>query len=63
MPLYVYPNIYASGSVPVGWIPTKDGTIKYPVRNAAVRQASSRVVARQMAEGYQEREDRRSPLF
>lgn len=37
MPLHLYPNVYASGSVPAGWFPTKDGTIKYPVRNQAVR--------------------------
>jgi hypothetical protein len=37
MPLHVYPDVYASGSVPHGWMPTKGGTIKYPVRNAAVR--------------------------
>ena len=33
MPLNVYPNVYASGSVPAGWTPTQGGTIKYPVRN------------------------------
>lgn len=33
MPLNLYPNIYASGSVPAGWTPTQRGTIKYPVRN------------------------------
>jgi hypothetical protein len=37
MALHLYPNVYASGSVPVGWIPTKGGTIKYPVRSATVR--------------------------
>jgi hypothetical protein len=36
MPLHLYPDVYASGSVPVGWVPTKGGTIKYPVRNVAV---------------------------
>lgn len=36
MPLNVYPNIHASGSVPAGWVPDKGGTIKYPVRNALV---------------------------
>lgn len=36
MPLHVYPDIYASGSVPSGWTPIQGGTIKYPVRNAAV---------------------------
>jgi hypothetical protein len=37
MPLHVYPDIYASGSVPEGWTPKKGGRIKYPVRNAVVR--------------------------
>lgn len=37
MPLYLYPDVYASGSVPPVWVPTRGGTIKYPVRNAAVR--------------------------
>ena len=36
MPLNLYPNIYASGSVPPGWTPTRGGTLKYPVRNRAV---------------------------
>jgi hypothetical protein len=36
MALNLYPDVYASGSVPTGWTPSKDGTIKYPVRNAAV---------------------------
>jgi hypothetical protein len=36
MPLNLYPDVYASGSVPTGWKPAKDGTIKYPVRNPAV---------------------------
>lgn len=34
MPLDLYPNVQASGSVPTGWLPIKGGTIKYPVRNA-----------------------------
>ena len=37
MPLHLYSDVYASGSVPPGWSPTRGGTIKYPVRNAAVR--------------------------
>ena len=37
MPLRLYPDVYASGSVPPGWTPTKGGTIKYAVRNSAVR--------------------------
>ncbi len=37
MPLHVYPSVLASGSIPDGWEPIKGGTIKYPVRNAALR--------------------------
>jgi hypothetical protein len=37
MPLHVYPNIRASGSVPKSWVPQKGGALKYPVRNAALR--------------------------
>jgi hypothetical protein len=33
MPLNLYPNVHASGSVPTGWVPIQGGTIKYPVRN------------------------------
>jgi len=36
MALHLYPSVYASGSVPEGWVPTKGGTIRYPVRNPAV---------------------------
>jgi hypothetical protein len=36
VPLHLYSNIYASGSVPKGWTPSRAGTIKYPVRNPAV---------------------------
>jgi len=36
MPLHLYPSVYASGSVPEGWVPTKGGTVRYPVRNPAV---------------------------
>jgi len=36
MPLHLYNDVYASGSVPAGWTPTKSGTIKYPVRNRSV---------------------------
>lgn len=36
MPLHLYQSVYASGSVPDDWIPAKDGTIKYRVRNPAV---------------------------
>ncbi len=37
MPLHVYPNVLASGSIPEGWKPIRGGTIKYPVRKAVVR--------------------------
>jgi dihydrodipicolinate synthase/N-acetylneuraminate lyase len=37
MPLHLYPDVYASGSVPANWLPAKGGAIKYPVRNDAVR--------------------------
>jgi hypothetical protein len=37
MPLHLYPDVYASGSVPRGWVPSKGGTIKYSVRNPVVR--------------------------
>lgn len=36
MPLNLYPDIYASGSVPQGWLPVRGGVVKYPVRNRAV---------------------------
>ncbi len=36
MPLNLYPDVYASGSVPAGWLPSQGGVLKYPVRNAAV---------------------------
>ena len=37
MPLHLYANVYASGAVTPDWVPTKGGTITYPVRNPAVR--------------------------
>ena len=36
MPLYIYPNVMASGSVPEEWEAERTGTLKYPVRNPAV---------------------------
>ncbi len=36
MPLNLYPDIYAAGSVPRGWTPSRRGMLKYPVRNRAV---------------------------
>ena len=37
MPLHLYANVYASGSVPSNWRPIRGSTIKYPVRNLEVR--------------------------
>jgi hypothetical protein len=36
MPLHLYPSVYASGSVPQGWIPDKGGALKYQVNNKVV---------------------------
>lgn len=36
MPLHLYPNVYASGSVPHGWRAIAGSQVKYPVRNAEV---------------------------
>ena len=36
MPLNLYPDVYATGSVPQGWRPSRGDTLKYPVRNRAV---------------------------
>jgi len=36
MPLNLYSDVHASGSVPSGWRPIPGGTIKYPVRNKAL---------------------------
>lgn len=36
MPLNIYPDIYASGSVPQDWTPLRGGSLKYLVRNRAV---------------------------
>jgi hypothetical protein len=35
MPLNLYPNVQASGSVPENWKPVRGGTFKDPVRNRA----------------------------
>ena len=45
MPLNLFPDVYASGSVPRSWIPTKGGTLKYPVRNKAVHRELRRLRA------------------
>ena len=45
MPLHLYPNVYASGSVPRGWTPTTSQTLKYPVRNPAVRRYLSELLS------------------
>jgi hypothetical protein len=37
MPLHLYANVYASGTVPEAWTATVGSVIKYPVRNSAVR--------------------------
>jgi len=34
MPLHLYPNIRASGSVPAGWRPTRGNADKFSVYNA-----------------------------
>lgn len=36
MPLHLYKDVFASGSVPAGWTPAQGGALKYPVRNKAV---------------------------
>jgi hypothetical protein len=36
MPLHLYSDVRASGSVPQGWRPVHGGTLKYPARNPAV---------------------------
>ena len=36
MPLHLYPDVYASGSVPQDWLPLRGGVLKYPVRNRSV---------------------------
>lgn len=46
MPLSLHPNVYASGSVPQGWMPRRGATLKYPVRNRAVRRELRRLRAR-----------------
>jgi hypothetical protein len=38
VPLNLYPNVYASGSVPTDWRPSKGGVRKYRVKNAQVMQ-------------------------
>jgi hypothetical protein len=46
MPLRVYRNIYASGSVPQNWAPSRGRTLKYPVANKQLLQH-----LRQLAKG------------
>ncbi len=36
MPLHLYSDVYASGSVPEDWTPNRGGALKYPVRNGQV---------------------------
>jgi hypothetical protein len=45
MALNLYPDVYASGSVPRSWAPIKGGTLKYPVRNKAVLRELRRLLA------------------
>jgi hypothetical protein len=45
MPLSLHPNVYASGSVPQGRMPRRGATLKYPVRNRAVRRELRRLRA------------------
>ena len=45
MPLHLYPDVYASGSVPRGWTPSRGGTIKYPVRSPVVRRYLRQLLA------------------
>jgi hypothetical protein len=33
MALHLYRDVFASGSVPAGWMPNKGGALKYPVGN------------------------------
>jgi len=37
VPLHLYDSIGDSGVVPGDWISTRDGTVKYPVRNRRLR--------------------------
>ena len=36
MPLHLDRGVMASGAVPIGWTPSRQAGLKYPVRNAAV---------------------------
>lgn len=47
MPLNLYPNVYASGSVPQGWMPSRGAVLKYPVRNRVVLRELRRLRAGQ----------------
>jgi hypothetical protein len=44
MPLHLYPNVFASGSVPAEWLPVKRWNDQYPVRNQVVRQYLRRLL-------------------
>lgn len=37
MPLHLYDSIRNSGVVPDDWVPARDSTVKYPVRNRKLR--------------------------
>ena len=43
MPLHLYANIHASGSIPSGWMAARGRAVKYPVRNLAVLQELRRL--------------------
>jgi hypothetical protein len=45
MPLHLYPDVYASGSVPPGWVPIPGSTITYPMRNPDVRRYLRQLLA------------------
>ena len=47
MPLTLHPNVYASGSVPEDWTPSRGATLKYSVRNRAVLRELRRLRAGQ----------------
>lgn len=45
MPLHLYANVHASGSLPKGWKPTQGGTIKYPVKNKVLLRYPQQLLA------------------
>ncbi len=63
MPLSVYPNVYASGSVPKDWSPLRGRTLKYAVTNKRLLQYLRQLLKGQMEESHQGRRNGRSPFF